>query len=207
MTIRGLYAIADTSVLTREALAAKVRDALQGGAQIIQYRDKSNDARKRLHQAKQLQQDCARFGKTLIVNDDPKLAQQIGAAGVHIGEHDYSVEMVRRVAGEAAVIGVSCYNRIELALDAERRGADYVAFGSFYPSKVKPHAVVATVDLLRQARTELSVPIVAIGGITQDNGAALIEAGADALAVISAVFGQSDVYAAARSLSALFRKY
>ncbi|MDH3687900.1 MAG: thiamine phosphate synthase [Gammaproteobacteria bacterium] len=204
MRIRGLYVIADTSILQDAVLETKARQALSGGAEFIQYRDKSEDHNKRLRQAKLLQGLCAEFDKCFIVNDDPELARQVGAAGVHIGDNDATIEAARRVVGESMIIGVSCYNRIELARDAERRGAQYVAFGSFFPSTVKPNAVRSTSRLLRQARKELSIPIVVIGGITYENGAGLIEAGADALAVISAVFDQSDVSLACKRLSGLF---
>lgn len=204
MSIRGLYAIADTAILRDVDLESKVREALDGGAEMIQYRDKSGDQRKRLGHAHRLQQVCAEYGKALIVNDDPVLAHSVGAAGVHIGEHDDGIEHVRQVVGETSIIGVSCYNQLRLAHLAQRGGAQYVAFGSFFPSRVKPAAVCAPVELLRRARSELSIGIVAIGGITPQNGRALIEAGADALAVISAVFDQPDVVTAAARFSRLF---
>jgi len=108
--------------------------------------------------------------------------------------------------GVNKLIGVSCYNQLQLAHDAETAGADYVAFGAFYPSTVKPNAVVAGIDLLRSARSQLSIPIVAIGGINMANGAVLVQAGADALAVISAVFDAADIQLATKNLSQLFRK-
>jgi thiamine-phosphate pyrophosphorylase len=131
------------------------------------------------------------------------LAQQVAADGVHLGGEDGSVAAARALLGSGKVIGVSCYNRLALARDAVRQGADYVAFGSFFPSMVKPDAVAASPGLLRQARREIAVPLVAIGGITVHNGAQLLEAGANALAVISAVFGASDVQGAARRFSIL----
>ena len=142
----------------------------------------------------------------LIVNDDTALARQVNADGVHLGGEDGGVAEARALLGDGRLIGVSCYNRLPLAQEAVRQGADYVAFGSFFVSTVKPEAVAATPDLLRQARRELNVPIVAIGGITAQNGAQLLEAGADALAVISAVFAAPDIAGAAKEFFNLFEQ-
>jgi len=139
----------------------------------------------------------------LIINDDALLALQVAADGVHLGGDDGSVIAARAVLGGGSIIGVSCYNCLSLAHEAANQGADYVAFGSFFASTVKPDAVAATPDLLRQARAVLDVPLVAIGGITADNGKQLLDAGADALAVISAVFGAQDIQRTARQFSDL----
>ena len=146
------------------------------------------------------------FGVTFIVNDDVHLAALVGADGVHLGATDGDIKDARTLLGPGKLIGVSCYNQLPVAQSAVRTGADYVAFGAFYTSSVKPEAAVATLDLLRNARDELKVPIVAIGGIRADNGAALVQAGADALAVISAVFDATDIQLAAKKLATLFRK-
>lgn len=201
--IRGLYAITPDEADTAELLR-KARLALLGGASVLQYRNKIADAALRLKQAGALRELTREFAVALIVNDDATLAQQVDAEGVHLGGADASVADARALLGGGRLIGVSCYNRVALAQEAVRLGADYVAFGSFFASTVKPEAVVATLDLLRQARRELAVPIVAIGGITPQNGAQLLEAGADALAVISAVFSASDIEGAAREFSNLF---
>lgn len=202
MVISGLYAItpeeADTEKLRRMA-----RLALLGGARVLQYRSKTADATLRLKQAERLRELTREFDMALIINDDAVLAQQVDADGVHLGGEDGSVIDARAILGDGRLIGVSCYNRLELANIAIKQGADYLAFGSFFASRVKPNAVVATVDLLREARHKFSVPLVAIGGITPKNGAQLLEAGADALAVISAVFAASDIQAAARQFSNL----
>lgn len=203
--IEGLYAItpdlADTPLLLR-----KVRFALQGGTRVLQYRNKSADADLRLQQAQALRQLTREFDAAFIVNDDVALAARVDAEGVHLGGNDGSPEMARNVLGGAKIVGVSCYNRASLALDAASRGADYVAFGAFFPSSVKPEAVRADVQLLRSIRAELNVPIVAIGGITVQNGAALIEAGANALAVITALWDAADIEHAAKEFSNLFRQ-
>jgi thiamine-phosphate pyrophosphorylase len=201
-TISGLYAITPDETDTEELLR-KVRLALQGGARILQYRNKAANAPLRLRQAKALRELTKEFSVPLIINDDAMLAQRVDADGVHLGGEDGSVAAARAVLGSAKLIGVSCYNRKELAHEAVRQGADYVAFGSFFTSAVKPDAVTALPELLRQAHREIGVPLVAIGGITASNGAQLLEAGADALAVISAVFGAADIQDAARQFSNL----
>jgi thiamine-phosphate pyrophosphorylase len=140
----------------------------------------------------------------LIVNDSVALAREVAADGVHLGREDGDVAAARRALGPAAVIGVSCYDELQRARDARAAGADYVAFGSFFPSPTKPGAVRASLDLLRQARRELDLALVAIGGIGAQNAAGLIDAGADALAVVSALFDATDVEAQARRISRLF---
>lgn len=201
---RGLYAITDALLIPDDRLTAAVEQAILGGARLIQYRDKSRDAMRRLAQARALNALCQRHAVPLIVNDDVELAVQIGAAGVHIGRDDPALVTARARLGETALIGVSCYDRLDLALDAERVGADYVAFGAVFPSPTKPTEIRAPLDLLREARAALRVPIVAIGGITPDNAPLLLAAGVDALAVVSAVFAQSDIQAAARRFAVLF---
>ncbi len=200
--IRGLYAITPDGQDTAELLR-RVRLALSGGARVIQYRNKRADAALRVEQAIALRVLTREFSVPLIINDDARLAQQVEADGVHLGGEDGSVAAARALLGDGGIIGVSCYNRLSLAHDAVSMGADYVAFGSFFASTVKPDAVAATPELLRQARAALDVPLVAIGGITADNATQLLEAGADALAVISAVFGAQDIQRAARQFSNL----
>jgi thiamine-phosphate pyrophosphorylase len=200
LTRRGLYAITDGP---RGDLLAACEAALDGGATLLQYRDKTRDAQRRLAEARALAALCARHRVPLIVNDDVELAAAAGAAGVHLGEDDADVAAARARLGANAIIGVSCYDSIERACRLANTGVDYLAFGAFFPSPTKPVARKATPRLLHEANA-LGLPLVAIGGITANNGAALIEAGADYLAVISAVFGAKDVRAAARSFAALF---
>ena len=203
--IKGLYAITPDEADTAE-LVRKVRLALLGGTKVLQYRNKTADVALLLEQAHALRVLTHEFSVPLIINDDARLAQQIDADGVHLGSEDGSVAAARAVLGSGKLIGVSCYNRVALAHEAVRQGADYVAFGAFFSSNIKPEAVVADAELLRQARAELSVPLVAIGGITAHNGAQLLQAGADALAVISAVFGAADIKSAAQDFAKLFSK-
>lgn len=201
--IRGLYAIADTGVIVGERLINAVEQAIAGGARLVQYRSK-NGVRDDPRLASVLATVCRRLGALYIVNDDPALAAAAGADGVHIGHDDPSIARAREQLGKERIIGVSCYNDLGRALAAETAGADYVAFGSFFPSSTKPRAVRADLDLLHAARMRLRLPVVAIGGITPENGARLIAAGADALAVITGVFAQPDVEAAARRYAQLF---
>jgi thiamine-phosphate pyrophosphorylase len=203
--VSGLYAIT-SDLPDTQTLLHKVRLALQGGAQVLQYRNKIADSTLRLQQAQALRQLTREFVTTFIVNDDAKLAAQVDADGVHLGGEDGSVAVARALLGDSKLIGVSCYNRAPLALAAVQQGADYVAFGAFFPSSVKPEAVQAELAMLREARLKLNVPIVAIGGITQQNGAALIDAGADALAVISALWDAPDIEASAQRFLTLFSR-
>jgi thiamine-phosphate pyrophosphorylase len=200
--IKGLYAITPDEQDTVELLR-KTRLALSGGARVLQYRNKAADVALRLEQARALRELTHEFSVPLIINDDVVLAQQVAADGVHLGGEDGNVIAARAQLGSGKLIGVSCYNRVALAHEAVQQGADYVAFGSFFASTVKPDAVVASPDLLRQAHREIAVPLVAIGGITVHNGAQLLEAGADSLAVISAVFSAADIQGAARQFSNL----
>ena len=202
--IKGLYALTPDSTDTVDLLS-RVRLALAGGVLVLQYRNKLADAAMRLTQALALRAMTWEFSATFIVNDDAQLAAAVQADGVHLGATDGEVGAARALLGNNSLIGVSCYNRLTLAHDAVKGGANYVAFGAFYTSMVKPDAAVATLDLLRMARAELDVPIVAIGGIDVDNGALLVQNGADALAVISAVFEAADIQLAANNLAKLFR--
>ena len=204
-TVSGLYAVtpglADSALLT-----GKVEAALRGGARVVQYRNEAADGRLRYEQAVQIARLCRDAGACFIVNDSIELAREVAADGVHLGKDDDGVGAARALLGPGKLIGVSCYNQLGRARDAVAQGADYLAFGSFFPSPTKPGAVTASRDLLRAAK-EFSLPIVAIGGITPDNAAGLIEAGADAVAVVSAVFDAPDVERAARRIAGLFAEH
>jgi thiamine-phosphate pyrophosphorylase len=202
----GLYAITDAALIPDDFLDVTVAEAIAGGARLIQYRDKSHAAARRFQQARTLLTVCRNGGVPLIINDDVELALAAGADGVHLGRDDQTPDAARRRLGTTALIGISCYNSLERALAAQHAGADYVAFGSFFPSPTKPQAAPADVALLREARRWLRIPIVAIGGITPLNGRALIEAGAAYLAVIHGVFGQPDCRLAARAYNDLFKQ-
>jgi thiamine-phosphate pyrophosphorylase len=201
--IKGLYAVtpdlADTALLT-----SRVDMALAAGARWLQYRNKTADAATRREQAAALLGLCRRHGATLIVNDDIDLTCALDADGVHVGAADAAISDARARLGRGKIIGASCYDDLQRANAAAAQGADYVAFGSFFASSVKPAAVRAPLSLLAAARS-VGLPVVAIGGITLDNAMLLIDAGADALAVISAVFNVSDVAVATRKFCHLFQ--
>lgn len=199
----GLYAITPQRYPDATRLVREVRGAMEGGAAMVQFRDKSGDGDWRDAVAATLKAACDEFGVPLIINDDVGLASGIGAAGVHLGKGDSTVESARSALGRNSLIGVSCYDSLGRARAAARHGADYLAFGSVFPSGTKPDAVHCPLTTLTSAR-ELGLPVVAIGGLTPDNGRAAIEAGADGLAVISAVFDAPDVRKAAEAFSQLW---
>lgn len=201
--IKGVYAITPDCANTADLLH-RVRLALAGEVRVLQYRNKSANTAQRLEQAHALRKLTREFAITFIVNDDAQLAAHVDADGVHLGVADDSVDAARALLGIHKIIGISCYNRLLLAQNAVHAGADYVAFGAFFPSTIKPNAVVADIELLQQARAGLSVPLVAIGGITLHNAASLVHAGADALAVITALFDAADILVTARKFAKLF---
>lgn len=202
--ISGLYAITPDTDNT-PALLEKVEAALSGGALLLQYRNKTASARLRLTQGRALLALCSRFQVPLIINDHLDLALALDAQGLHVGGEDSSAIEARRQLGPDKILGVSCYGRLDSAVDAVAAGASYVAFGGFYPSKVKPGATARTsLELLSEAKRAVNVPVVAIGGITLDNAPALIAAGADSIAVITALFDAADIRGAARSFVKLF---
>ncbi|MFH2135985.1 MAG: thiamine phosphate synthase [Pseudomonadota bacterium] len=200
-----MYAITPDELDTAKLLQ-QVEQALRGGAGILQYRNKLADASLQLKQASALRDMTRQFSAVFIVNDDVRLALQVSADGVHLGADDGDVSAARKALGRDKLVGASCYNRALLATEVVRQGADYVAFGAFFPSGVKPGAVAAEVHLLENARRELTVPIVAIGGITVENGRQLVTAGADALAVISALWQAPDIEQAAKDFSQLIEQ-
>jgi thiamine-phosphate pyrophosphorylase len=169
----------------------------------LQLRCKSMGRERLRETASLLRADCRGAGVPFIVNDDARLAHEIGADGVHLGEHDGAIAEARALLGEDAIIGASCYDDMGRALDAAEAGADYLAFGAFFPSPTKPNARRASTHLLRDS-TVLGLPRVAIGGITPDNARLLVDAGADLVAVISGVFDAPDPVAAARAYRKVF---
>ncbi len=196
--LSGLYVITDPRFTPRHDLRDKVEQAILGGARLVQYRDKSDDARRRQHEVSELLGVCRQHEVPLIVNDDVGLALKTGADGVHIGRDDTSVAEARERLGNKAIVGVSCYNDGNLALRAQHDGANYIAFGSFFPSATKPEAKHADIGLLTEGKKELDIPICAIGGITATNSKPLIDAGADILAVVTEVFAAVNTRVAAR---------
>lgn len=201
--LQGLYLITDHDQLTDQQLADDVSQALNAGAHLLQYRDKTDDWQKRLRQAGALRELTLANDCLLIINDDVALAEAVAADGVHLGKDDGAVAAARQKLGPDRIIGASCYNQLELARQAANDGADYLAFGRFFPSSTKPAAVQAAPELLPRA-SSLGRPLVAIGGITPDNAAGLVAAGADMLAVINAVFSSPDIGASVRQFISIF---
>jgi thiamine-phosphate pyrophosphorylase len=199
--LRGLYAITQTKNKTADIIINEVIAAIKGGAVVVQFRDKEPlDA---IYTADQLVKVCHEYKVPLLINDDIELAIKVGADGVHIGREDGAISEARDRLGADAIIGVSCYNFVEQALDAQEQGATYVAFGRFFPSSSKPLAAPAELDTLRKAKFLLDIPIVAIGGILPENGGPLLTAGADLLAVIGGLF-ETQPEQSARAYQALF---
>lgn len=202
--LRGLYAITDGTLLPQDRLTKAVEEAIEGGARVIQYRNKGSAQKVRTKQALELAKLCKSYQIPLIINDDIVLAKEVCAEGVHLGKDDITIDEARKFLGIHALIGISCYNSLEQAHAAEAAGANYIAFGSFYSSSTKPGAIKANTELLQQAKKKIGIPIVAIGGITAENGVNLIHAGADMLAVIHAIFGQTDIMQASKRIADLF---
>lgn len=198
---RGLYVITRESHGDADACCAAVSQAIRGGAAVVQYRAKH---RADPVLAGQLLAVCRAATIPFIINDDVTLAESIGADGVHLGRDDVSLREARSRLGDAAILGISCYDSLERAIAGEAEGANYVAFGRFFPSATKPNAPLARLATLRLAREQLNLPIVAIGGIDTTNAGILLNAGADLLAVIEGVFGQNKPDVAARQLAGLF---
>jgi len=198
----GLYAVTPDTADTA-SLVASVRAAIAGGAAAVQYRNKTAERDVRRAQAAALARVHAIHGALYIVNDDAALAAEMDADGVHIGGADGDVAAARAHVGPDRIIGVSCYDDFARAEAAVAAGADYVAFGSFFESAVKPEACRADLALLERARA-LPVPVVAIGGVDAANANSLRVAGADAVAVISALFAAPDVESAARAIARIY---
>lgn len=203
--VNGLYAITPDVTDTAE-LVAMTQQALKGGVSLIQYRNKSADSELRRHQARSLAGLCQGFQIPFIVNDHIDLAIAVDADGVHLGGEDAPLTEARRRLGPEKIIGISCYDQLERAVEAGHQGADYVAFGAFFASVTKPRAAHAPLGLLARAKQELRIPIVAIGGITSDNAGELIRGGADAVAVSNALFCAHDVRLAAEKISRLIEQ-
>lgn len=203
-SLRGLYAVTpDDPLLPR--MSALVREALAGGVKVVQYRNKVAPPPLFRAQAAELLRICRAAGALLIVNDNPEIAADIGADGVHVGREDGGAARARAIIGPGKIIGVSCYDALSIAERAIAEGADYIAFGAMFPSSVKPGAVAAPLSLLGEAKARFDVPVCAIGGIKTGNVQSLIDAGADMAAVITDLFDAPDIAAQARAYQALFK--
>jgi thiamine-phosphate pyrophosphorylase len=207
MKIAGLCAVTvDDPLLPR--LSALVKAALDGGAPFVQYRNKVASRPLRRAQAAEMLRICRAAGAKLIINDDVWLAVEIGADGAHLGRGDApggSLTAARDALGPKRVLGVSCYNELACGEEAAAAGADYLAFGSVFPSRTKPAAVLASLELLGEAKRRFGLPVAAIGGITLDNAPQVIAAGADMIAVVSDLFDAMDIKARATAYQQLFK--
>ena len=201
--IRGLYAVTpdepDTALLIQ-----KVTAALQGGVSLLQYRNKAANHKLKTQQARALLPLCRQYGVPLIINDSVKLCLTLDADGVHLGAEDGDLKEARARLGAGKILGASCYNRIDLATQAQSAGADYVAFGACFGSNTKPNARHASLSLFKEARQHIHVPMVAIGGITLENAQQVLQAGADAIAVVNALFNAKNITETSQQLSRYF---
>ncbi len=201
----GLYGITDSQLQPDDRILLEtVEQALLGGMKVIQYRDKSLDSAKRLRQAGALKVLSHKHQAILIINDDVELALDVEADGVHLGQHDESLLNARKRLGDYALIGISCGNSMENAKAAVEQGADYIAFGKFFPSRTKPEARQADLSILSAARQQFDLPVVAIGGITLENASTAIDAGADMVAVVNNLFTAQNIRERARQFTQLF---
>ena len=200
----GVYAITDDTLLTNRLLLA-VEAALAGGCRILQYRSKQTDRGKLLAETKALLALCEQYDAKLLINDNAELALAVGAHGVHLGQEDMPIAEARALLGSQAIIGITCHDSLSLAVAAQQAGADYVAFGRFFPSSTKQSAPPADLSVLGVAKAQLTIPVVAIGGITLDNAPSVIAAGADMLAVVGDLFSAPDITARAYAYCELFK--
>ncbi len=201
--IKGLYAITP-DMADLNSLIQKTQSAIEGGAFMVQYRSKIHDRAVKIQQCAAILRLCREYGVPCIVNDDVEMCRILEADGVHLGENDDNIAEVRRILGEDAIIGSSCYDQLNRAKQAQEEGASYVAFGAVFPTPTKPNAPRATLALLREAKSEIQIPIVAIGGITVNNAHDVIEAGVDAIAVITSLFEAKTIKETAETFLKMF---
>lgn len=201
--ISGLYAVTPDEPDT-DLLLDKVKAALEGGINVLQYRNKTANHKLQTQQARAILPLCKQYQVPFIINDSIKLCLTLDADGVHLGGDDGNLKEARARLGANKILGASCYNRFELAVNAQLAGADYVAFGACFASSTKPNAPEASLDLFKLAKSQLSIPAVAIGGITLENAALVITAGASAIAVINAVFNATDIKSTTQQFTKLF---
>ena len=201
--MKGLYLVTPDWDDT-DALLAVSDAAIQGGATLLQYRHKTASAALRREQATALLSLCRQHCIPMIINDHLELCQELDADGLHVGGMDTSVAAARAALGSEKMLGASCYSDLQLARDAAASGASYIAFGGFYPSRVKKYEVSTPVDIISRARNELTIPLCVIGGMSAKNARPLVAEGADLVAVISSVYQSSDPRAAAQEFAQLF---
>lgn len=203
--MKGLYIVTPDWDDTQRLLEV-TEEALRGGAVLVQYRHKTASDELRKEQAECLQALCRSYGRPLVINDYPELCLAVGADGVHVGGTDASVAEVRAKLGPSKIVGASCYGDLALARKAHQEGASYIAFGGFYPSRVKKYEVTTSPAIIAQAKAEIPLPVVVIGGMTRQNAEPLVKQGADMVAAISSVYGALSAEHAARSFMELFAR-
>jgi thiamine-phosphate pyrophosphorylase len=201
--MKGLYLVTPDWDDTKRLLQA-TEAALRGGVALLQYRHKTADEALRREQAAALLSLCRSYDTPLVINDFVDLCMALGADGVHVGGTDASVAQVRAAVGPDRIVGASCYGDLQLARDARHAGASYVAFGGFYPSRVKKYPVTTPPDIVARSKAEIPLPVVVIGGMTQENAVPLVAQGADMVAAISSVYLADDAEHAARRFGGLF---
>lgn len=202
-SLSGLYAITDPDLMG-EDIIGKAKKAICGGISILQYRNKTAPYTQQKKEAQLLARLCHSQDVLFIINDNVKLALEVNADGVHIGQQDCNIDAARKQLGPEKIIGVTCNNKIENAITAQQQGADYVAFGRFFKSSTKPGAPQADLVMLKDLRSSISLPVVAIGGITHTNATELLKYDIDMLAVIESLFGQKDITESARQFVDIF---
>jgi len=203
MNMKGLYIVTPDWDDTDKMVDA-TEAALKGGVSLVQYRHKTATPELRREQAGRLLALCRQYDRPFIINDFIELCLELDADGIHVGGTDAPVAEVRKLIGPGKILGASCYGSLELAHSAHQAGASYVAFGGFYPSRVKKYEVTTPVDIITRAKAQLPVPVVVIGGMTQENSVPLIEAGTDMVAAISSVYMTDDPQASAQAFVDLF---
>ena len=202
--IKGLYAITPDSA-DLNTLIQKTKSAIEGGAFMVQYRSKIQDRDVKMQQCAAILRLCREYEIPCIVNDDVEMCRVLEADGVHLGEKDDNIAEVRHILGEDAIIGSSCYDQLNRAKSAQKEGASYVAFGAMFPTSTKPNAPRASLALLKEAKREIQIPIVAIGGITVNNAHDVIKTGIDAIAVITSLYEAKSIKETAETLSKMFQ--
>jgi len=202
--IRGLYAITPDSA-DLNTLIQKTQWAIEGGAFMVQYRSKIQDREVKIQQCAAILRLCREYEIPCIVNDDVDMCRILEADGVHLGEKDDNIAEVRHILGDDAIIGSSCYDQLDRAKSAQKEGASYVAFGAMFPTSTKPNAPRATLALLKEAKREIQIPIVAIGSITVNNAHDVIKTGIDAIAVINSLYEAKSIKETAETFAKMFQ--
>ncbi len=204
--LAGVYAITDNILTPHNTILEKVSEALLGGVKLIQLRDKKSNDIDLIEICDDIRSLCKAHDAIFIINDRVELTKKVKADGVHVGFHNLSVPETRAILGKDFIIGASCYGDIERAKKVEKEGADYAAFGAFFPSPTKPNAKVISMDIIKQAKDQLKIPVCVIGGINKDNIKKVIPYKPDMYAMVSSIFEGNSVYNNARMINSLINQ-